>query len=120
MRSGLHEGDVAVGQEHLRIGEYKLDFHDDAEVIKVLMANTPFSNSAQGIEDGLCEIQDLQDLPMTDRRARKEVESACNTLQRHYDAGFLLGTWHEQYDGICFGCANGRYAELAQVEAEDA
>lgn len=121
LRSGLSEGDVAVAQDHLRIGEYKLDFHDDndVEVIKVLLANTPFSDSVQGIENGLDDLHDFQDLPMTDRRARKEVEAARNILQRHYDAGFLLGVWHEQYDGICFRYAEGRYSELAERDSED-
>lgn len=54
--------------------------------------------------------------PMTDERALFEVEVAVKKLQKHYDAGFLLGIWNEQYDGVAYRCANGRYAELAERE----
>lgn len=57
---------------------------------------------------------------MTDEFALKEIEAARTVLQRHYDAGFLLGFWHEQYDGFQYRYTEGEYARRAEIEAEDA
>jgi len=58
--------------------------------------------------------------PMSDDRALEEIGAAKAVLQRHYDAGFLLGFWHEQYDGFQYRYADGQYARRAEIEAEDA
>jgi len=55
---------------------------------------------------------------MTDKRALEEVEAARAVLQRHYDSGFLLGFWSEQYDGFQYRYAEGEYARRAEIEAE--
>jgi len=57
--------------------------------------------------------------PMTDRLALEEVEAAKETLQRHYDSGFLLGFWSEQYDGFQYRYADGDYARRAEIEVRD-
>jgi hypothetical protein len=54
--------------------------------------------------------------PMTDELALREIEAAKCTLEKHYDSGFLLGFWHEQYDGFQYRYADGLYAERAQHE----
>lgn len=59
-----------------------------------------------------------EQVPMTDAQALSEIEEAKRILDRHYDSGFLLGVWHEQYDGICYRYAEGRYDELAQRDTE--
>lgn len=58
--------------------------------------------------------------PMTDQRALAEIEEAQEVLQKHYDNGFLLGFWHEQYDDFQYRYVEGEYARRAEVEAEDA
>jgi hypothetical protein len=48
---------------------------------------------------------------MTDARALEEVSAAKRILQRHYDAGFLLG--------IFYRYADGPYAELAERQSAE-
>ncbi|MBZ8118565.1 hypothetical protein KUD11_07865 [Roseovarius sp. LXJ103] len=55
---------------------------------------------------------------MTDAQALSGIEDAKRILDKHYDTGFPLGVWHEQYDGIFYRYADGRYAELAQRDLE--
>lgn len=55
---------------------------------------------------------------MTTPQALSEIEDAKRILDKHYDSGFLLGVWHERYDGIFYRYAEGRYFELAQRDTE--
>lgn len=93
----------------------------DQQILEIVMQHIP---SAEKVLDLLAQLREIVEEPdepepeMTDARALAEIEAARLVLQKHYDAGFLLGVWTEQYDGVSYRYANGRYAERAEAARE--
>ncbi|WP_287013595.1 hypothetical protein [Actibacterium sp.] len=57
--------------------------------------------------------------PMTDKRALQEMEAAKVIIDRHHDAGWLLGYHHEDMEGFVYRYADGRYEERARIAREE-
>lgn len=59
------------------------------------------------------------DEPMTDARALRGIKAAKDIIDRHHDAGWLLGYHHEEMDGFVYRYADGRYDERNRVAREE-
>lgn len=109
---------LAHGGEDMRVNicvngqALTLSAEFDHAVFDVLMQHPPI---AAKVREMVRQIT-LGEGAMTDAQALSEIEEAKRILDKHYDSGFLIGVWHEQYDGISYRYADGRYAELAKRE----
>jgi len=111
------------GEATLQLNGYSFNLTDtsDLQLLEIIMQHEPCADKVFEFFDQLRDLVKEPDEPepeMTDARALAEIEAARRALQKHYDAGFLLGVWTEQYDGISYRYFNGRYAERAAAERE--
>jgi hypothetical protein len=113
------------GEATLELNGYSFNLTDadDLQMLEIVMQHGPSADKVLDLFDGLRDVvkEPVEPEPeVTDARALAEIEAARRALQKHYHAGFLLGVWTEQYDGVSYRYADGRYAAIAEAEREAA
>ena len=69
-------------------------------------------------ENGRCV--GLWDMTMPEeQKAKLEMVRVKWIIDRHHDAGWLLGYHHEEGDGFVYRCADGLYEERARIAREE-